>query len=268
MIEKRSAKSSVAKAAADEESSARLAITKNFPALLSAAVAFTAVLISGTNVWVAYIAKNKDLDIATRKELREYVTDNRDVIFGNDPAAAQQIRNVMQMTFPDELLKGLFADIAIKAPPKTSDVFAGNQIAGRTFRGRTATWGGPNDAGLTPDEGLALILPSELSRFSEYFLPAQPPGTTGLARRLNPDSYYMSARWDFSVTSKEFLKTNLVLVRNPKNGKSARALPVDWGPPARTGRAAEISPGLANYLDVITNEEIEFEIPQAPNRNP
>jgi hypothetical protein len=45
-----------------------------FAAMLSAAIAFAGVLISGTNVLVAYINKSKDLDIAARKEFREFVT--------------------------------------------------------------------------------------------------------------------------------------------------------------------------------------------------
>src|SRR5262249_7439981 len=58
MAEKHTTKSS-ARADADADHSERIAITKNFPALMSGTVAFVGVLISGANIWVAYIGKNK-----------------------------------------------------------------------------------------------------------------------------------------------------------------------------------------------------------------
>jgi hypothetical protein len=33
-----------------------------------------------------------------------------------------------------------------------------------------------------------------------------------------------------------------------KNGKTAQAKPVDWGPNERTGRVADLSPGLARFV--------------------
>ena len=33
-----------------------------------------------------------------------------------------------------------------------------------------------------------------------YFYPYQPDGTTGLARRLNPQVHYLACRWDYDVT--------------------------------------------------------------------
>jgi hypothetical protein len=38
-----------------------------FSALLSAAIAFAGVIVSVANIWVAYVQKSKDVEIATRK---------------------------------------------------------------------------------------------------------------------------------------------------------------------------------------------------------
>jgi hypothetical protein len=134
-------------------------------------------------------------------------------------------------------------------------------LQAKEFSGKIGIWGGPNDMGVPPDENLALVDPSEIPDFQRYFLPRQPSGTTGLARRLDPTSYYISARWNYTITSKPFLKTHLVIVKNPRNGKSAEAQPVDWGPDAMSGRVADISPGLATYLGLTVDDEAVIEIP-------
>jgi hypothetical protein len=121
-----------------------------------------------------------------------------------------------------------------------------------------STFGGPNDHGLTPSEGLALFNKSDVSdpKFSYLFLPAPPPGTTGLGRRLNPDSLYIACRWDYHQTSKDFLRNTLALIQNPQNKKSAQARPVDWGPNLSTGRVADLSPGLAAVLGLDTDDDV------------
>jgi len=247
-----------------EQQTARLDTTllaRHFPALLSAAIAFVGVVLSGANIWVAYVTKSKDLDIATRKDFRDFVAQHRAIIFGTDRQAAEQIRNTMRVTFPNEFLVAVLPQIVVNAPATTKDLFSSNKLTARTFRGRVGTWGGPLDTGSAPAEDLAIIRPTDLPQFAEYFLPEQPPGTTGLIRRLNPESFYMSARWNYTDTSGEYLRTHKVKVTNLRNGKSAEAQPVDWGPAEWTGRVAEISPGLANHLGVHIDDEVEILIP-------
>src|SRR5882762_8760689 len=125
------------------------------------------------------------------------------------------------------------------------------------FRGKMSTFGGPRDTGVTPDEGLALVDARHFEELKEYFLERQPPGTTGLARRLDPDKYYIACRWNYDDTSQDFLRGTLVTVRNPRNGRQAQAKPVDWGPNERTGRVADLSPGLASFLGLNTDNEVE-----------
>ncbi len=131
-----------------------------------------------------------------------------------------------------------------------------------TVDGKMSTFGGPNDPGVKPDEGLAIFDPGDVAANPDLFLPAQPPDTTGLARRLNPQAKYIACRWDYTVTPKSFLKTIKVKVTNPANHATAEARPADWGPNLDTGRAADLSPGLAQALGLNdTGLECKVEIP-------
>ncbi len=53
----------------------------------------------------------------------------------------------------------------------------------------------PTDMGVSPSEGLAFI--QEIEQAPHLFLPYQPEGTSGLARRLNPDIHYIACRWEY-----------------------------------------------------------------------
>lgn len=121
--------------------------------------------------------------------------------------------------------------------------------------GKMSVFGGPHDLGVQPDEGLALVEPAEIGLFPGIFLPQQPPGTTGLARRLDPDAYYIACRWDEHGLARSYLQQIEVTVTNSANGKSDRARPVDAGPNVNTGRVADLSPGLATKLGLATDNE-------------
>jgi len=128
--------------------------------------------------------------------------------------------------------------------------------------GRMSTFGGPHDLGMSPDEGLALFSNADLKdpKYSYLFLPAPPPGTSGVGRRLNPDQYYFACRWNYAETPKEFLRRALARVENPANGRAADARPVDWGPHPSTGRVADLSPGLAGALGLNTDDIVRITI--------
>ena len=128
--------------------------------------------------------------------------------------------------------------------------------------GKMSTFGGPRDTGMSADEGLALFTPADLQnpKYSYLFLPAPPPGTTGLGRRLNPDKYYFACRWNYNDTPREFLKRALARVENPANGRTADARPADWGPNISTGRVADLSPGLAAALGLQTDDVVRITI--------
>lgn len=125
-------------------------------------------------------------------------------------------------------------------------------------KGKVSWFGGPSDTGVSPSEGLAFIY--EYSARPDLFLSVQPPGTTGLARRLNPDVYYVACRWDYSKTPKSMLAARrLAEVRG--GGRTIYAFPADWGPNENTGRVADISPGLMQALGIKTDDEIEVIYP-------
>src|SRR5205823_7641002 len=128
--------------------------------------------------------------------------------------------------------------------------------------GKMSTFGGPHDLGMAANEDLALFSKADLQnpKYTYLFLPASPPGTSGLGRRLNPDQYYFACRWDYAATPKEFLRRALARVENPANGRAADARPVDWGPHPSTGRVADLSPGLAAALGLNTDDVVTITI--------
>src|SRR5438874_73016 len=128
--------------------------------------------------------------------------------------------------------------------------------------GKMSTFGGPLDFGMQPDEGLALFSKLDLEdpKYADLFLPAPPPGTSGLGRRLNPNKFYFACRWNYLDTPKEFLRRSLACVENPQNGRKVDARPVDWGPHESTGRVADLSPGLAAALGLNTDDVVRITI--------
>lgn len=121
-----------------------------------------------------------------------------------------------------------------------------------TFAGKISTFGGPTDSGVGHDENLAFIHLDDLAewRFNHLFLPAS---GTGLARRLDPEAFYIACRWDYSETSKNIIRNSMVLVE--ANGRACWAQPADWGPHIDTERAMDLSPGLARALELKTDDE-------------
>ena len=119
-------------------------------------------------------------------------------------------------------------------PPPPSDVLF---IA----KGKCSWFGGPDDKGVKPDEGLAFI--SDVDQAPQLFLPEQPPYTSGLARRLDPDVFYIACRWDYKRTPPDMLLSEIALVKALSTGLDLECFPADWGPNEKTGRVADLSPG-------------------------
>src|SRR5262245_29133892 len=125
--------------------------------------------------------------------------------------------------------------------------------------GRMSWFGGPNDTGVSASEGLAFIY--NYNEAPHLFLPTQPPNTTGLARRLNPDIFYVACRWDYNVTPKTTLARPSVQALVSANGKAFFAWPADWGPHGDTNRVADLSPGLCSALGLTTDDTCEVIYP-------
>lgn len=128
--------------------------------------------------------------------------------------------------------------------------------------GKCSWFGGPDDAGVAPDESLAFIY--SVDQQPLLFLPAQPPGTTGLARRLDPKVHYLACRWDYAQTPREQLLAQKATVKATKTGKVfSDVYPADWGPHINTGRVADLSPGLMADLGIETDDQVEVTFPAA-----
>jgi N-acetylmuramoyl-L-alanine amidase len=128
--------------------------------------------------------------------------------------------------------------------------------AGTLFEatGKCSYFGGPEDTGVSASEGLAFIF--SVDDAPQLFLPYQPEGTTGLARRLNPFVSYVACRWDYKVTPKNTLSDHMALVSATKTGIAIKAFPADWGPHESTGRIADLSPALMDALGIETDDEV------------
>src|SRR5699024_6260112 len=120
--------------------------------------------------------------------------------------------------------------------PRTTDEATAMTM---NLRGKVSWFGGPDDTGVSASEGLAFIYEYETA--PHLFLKTQPPGTTGLARRLNPNVFYIACRWDYEKYPKPSLLENMALVRSPSTGLEFVAHPADWGPHSDTDRVADIS---------------------------
>lgn len=128
--------------------------------------------------------------------------------------------------------------------------------------GKCSWFGGPDDDGVDPAEGLAFFYDYEDA--PHLFLPVQPSNTTGLARRLNPGVFYVACRWDYDETPKEMLSNPSIqaLVRGPSN--HFLAWPADWGPHEDTGRVADLSLALLEALGLETDDDVEVTYPVYP----
>jgi hypothetical protein len=139
----------------------------------------------------------------------------------------------------------------VAVPPPSSE--------SHKITGKVSHFGGPDDMGVDPDEGLAFIY--DIDDAPHLFLPYQPEGTTGLARRLNPYIHYIACRWNYDLTPKETLLEVTVSVKALKTGITLTAFPADWGPHGSTNRVADISPGLMFDLGISTDDEVEVTFP-------
>jgi len=133
----------------------------------------------------------------------------------------------------------------------------------KTINGRMSTFGGPLDTGVSPSEGLAYVEPNDLHDpwFSDLFLEHQPPGTTGLARRLDPSKYYIAMRVDNANSGgrEKVRRHYYTVIANGARVDEVKL--VDWGPNNRTGRVVDMSPGLAAKLKVLTDSFVDVKIP-------
>lgn len=128
--------------------------------------------------------------------------------------------------------------------------------------GKMSTFGGPQDTGVGPDEGLALITENDLGEwwFARLFLAQQPDNTTGLARRLNPAAFYIAMRWASFGIGRVKSRRALFRLTNPAHDLMIFAQGADYGPAPWTNRVCDMAPGCARALGLSTDDLVEVEM--------
>lgn len=117
-------------------------INKNVGTVITAVVAFAAVLVSSSQVWVAYITKDKELKVAQEQKKQDtavlqaqrdrennlsftkFVFDNYGKIFGGDLQQQERMQNVILALFPSEVTTPFFKKSEQAATnPKSKQLF-------------------------------------------------------------------------------------------------------------------------------------------------
>jgi N-acetylmuramoyl-L-alanine amidase len=152
---------------------------------------------------------------------------------------------------------GDIADLVEALPPIEEE----KPVEGVLFqtKGPCSFFGGPDDLGVSHEEGLAFFY--DYGDAPHLFLKQQPEDTTGLARRLNPNLFYVACRWNYETTPKEMLAdpSRQALVRT--GGLQFYAWPADWGPHSDTNRVCDLSPALLEALALVTDDVVEVLYP-------
>lgn len=130
-------------------------------------------------------------------------------------------------------------------------------VKGGLYKGRVSWFGGFKDTGVSRLEGLALVSSPKLLP-DGFFLPGL---SYGLARRLNPQRFYMAMWWDYHETPISWLLHHTMTVTSLRGGTSIECQPVDFGPAYRTGRLADLSPGALKALGIQTDDTVTIQIP-------
>ena len=88
----------------------------------------------------------------------------------------------------------------------------------------------------------------KLNKPRSCFFHISPLAQLGWPGGLIQDQHYFACRWNYKDTPREMLLEEVALVKAIKTGIELPAFPADWGPNEKTGRIADISPGLMEAL--------------------
>lgn len=113
---------------------------------------------------------------------------------------------------------------------------------------------------MRPSEGLALYEHHEADQHPELFFPRDLRSPSlGTSKRLRPMAFYIAIRFNAIERTRAQWQAATWLVRNHANGRFGIAKLVDWGPAEHLGRVVDLSPGLAQKLEVTTDQIVEVE---------
>jgi hypothetical protein len=89
-------------------------LNRHFGALIAAMVSVGAVMVSGAQIWVAYIGKEKELEAQAimsdrewKMEAAKFIITNQQSIFAVDGSVKRRMNYVIEIAFPDELAQEL-----------------------------------------------------------------------------------------------------------------------------------------------------------------
>lgn len=141
-----------------------------------------------------------------------------------------------------------------------------------SLTGKISYFGGPDDSGVGPAEGLALLELSDLTswRYRHLFLaPSMWDNGKGLARNLNPNALYCAMRWNEVGVDHSTARNAMVKVI-ASSGVHIWVQPCDYGPgdgkvvdgqqDQDTGRLIDLSPGAVKSLGLQTDDNVTCEI--------
>ena len=77
-------------------------LNRNLATVITAAISLAAVLVSFSQVWVAKIGRDRELNLG----MVQFVSQNSDKIFGGNEEQRTRIRNVILAAFPEEIKIG------------------------------------------------------------------------------------------------------------------------------------------------------------------
>ena len=112
-------------------------LNRNFGAVIGAIVSLAAIFVSVSQLWIAQISRERELESSDRQAEREYnlnwarfISDNERLLFSKDQQERDFIRAVMLSAFPPEKVY-ILADQTVRATG--SDTSAGSKKIRKTF---------------------------------------------------------------------------------------------------------------------------------------
>jgi hypothetical protein len=97
---------------------ANLFLNRNFGAIVTAVVSVVAIVVSGAQVWIAYIQKDRELRAHAEESSRQwrlegakFFVTNRAAIFSENDSERQMMQAIIETVFPEYLGKALIAGV-------------------------------------------------------------------------------------------------------------------------------------------------------------
>lgn len=115
---------------------------KRLGVFLTAAVSLAAVLVSAAQVWIARLEKANQIELAKleqerrwKLDLAKFLFEHEDSVFSEDPVERERVRNLLLVSFPNEITEELFGQLEATAPDEEKDLWRRGQelaqLAGR-----------------------------------------------------------------------------------------------------------------------------------------